>query len=106
MVTKVNECDIPGCSKIATRIIDHDLQVCCTCYQKRSIKEGRCKKPTKKFREHKVDKIIETYLNLAEAVQKAGESVSVIKDHMDKPLSKFLEEICSANNIRFKHDRN
>lgn len=54
---------------------------------------------------HKMEKVIETYLDLAETVQRAGGSVSLIKDHRDKPLSKFLEDVCSTNNVRFRHER-
>jgi len=58
-----------------------------------------------KITKNKLDKIIGTYLDLAQTIQNAGGSVSVIKDHRDKPLSEFLEEICSTNNIRFHHER-
>lgn len=58
-----------------------------------------------KISKQKLDKIIETYLDLANTVQKAGGCVSVISDHRDKPLSEFLENICSTNNIRFHHDK-
>jgi uncharacterized Zn finger protein len=59
----------------------------------------------KNRRESKQEKIIETYLDLAEVIQRAGGSVSIIKDHRDQPLSTFLEDICSTNNIRFKHKK-
>lgn len=54
---------------------------------------------------HKQEKVIETYLDLADTVQRAGGCVSLIKEHRDRPLSEFLEEVCSTNNIRFKHER-
>lgn len=60
----------------------------------------------KKITKQKLDKVIETYLDLAEVIQKAGGCISVIKDHRDKPLSEFIEEICSTNNIRFTHNKN
>lgn len=56
-------------------------------------------------RRHKLDKIIETYLDLAEVIQNGGGCVSLIKDYRDKPLSGFLEDVCSTNNIRFKHNK-
>lgn len=59
----------------------------------------------KKKEKHKMDKIIETYLDLAQTVQTAGGCVSLIKDYRDKPLKEFLEEVCSTNNVRFHHER-
>lgn len=112
MVSKLYECDRPGCIRIATHIVGSNLQVCSKCYNNRhylNLESGKRKDkdPHKSpLTTHKMEKIVETYLDLAEAVQNAGGSVSVIKDHRDKPLSEFLEDICSTNNIRFRHDRN
>lgn len=114
MVAKADECDIPGCIKMAAYVISPDLQVCATCYQKKNhinseaIRNSRKVKPTwiRNLDAHKMEKIVETYLDLAEAIQNGGVSVSVIKDHRHKPLGDFLENVCSTNNIRFKHDKN
>ncbi len=62
-------------------------------------------KAKRKRNKHKQEKIIETYLDLADVIQKAGGCVDLIKEHREKPLSEFLEDICSTNNIRFKHNK-
>ena len=104
---KLYECDMPLCKRIATRTIDHNFQICENCYRTKRYKQFNQKKQEpKKIDAHKMEKIIETYLDLAQAVQNAGGSVSVIANHRDKPLSEFLENVCSTNNVRFKHDRN
>lgn len=60
---------------------------------------------TSPLNQKKMEKIIETYLDLAEVIQKAGGSISLIKESRNKPLSEFLEDICSTNNIRFNHKK-
>lgn len=105
MSTKIDIpiCDIVGCDNMATQILNHEFNICERCNKERIRKIN--KKSKKEREEHKMDKIIETYLDLADTVQRAGGCVSVIKDHRDKPLSEFLEEVCSTNNIRFHHER-
>ena len=102
----IPKCDVTGCDRIATHIIDNYhpgiKSVCFDHYQE----SKRLNKESKPINAHKIEKIIETYLDLAEIVQQSKGSVSVIKDYRDKPLSEFLEDICSTNNIRFKHNKN
>ena len=115
MKIKINEC--PYCQEACIKLIQEKeiepYNICTHCHKtfpthvrfissERKVQQDLKKKTDSKF---KRDKIIETYLDLAETIQHAGGSISVIKDHRDRPLSEFLEEICSTNNIRFKHNK-
>lgn len=107
MVEKAIECSMPGCNRIAVYIIDGKTQLCKQCWKGKppmnEKKESTLK--VKNINPNKVEKIIETYLDLAQTIESAGGSVRVISDYRNKPLSTFLEEICSTNNIRFKYNR-
>jgi len=45
--------------------------------------------------------VLEVYLNLANTIHKSGGLIDLILHYIDEPLSKFIEEVCASNDIRF-----
>jgi hypothetical protein len=109
MVAKEDQCGMYDCTRISTHIIDDGFHICTKCFNSKAHIlppfRGKKVKEPKRIDSFKMEKIIETYLDLADVVQRAGGCVSLIKNSRDKPLSEFLEEVCSTNNIRFKHNK-
>ena len=69
------------------------------------FKKGKAELQRRRNERHKKDKTIDTYIDLASAIQRAGGSVGLLKEFKSRSLADFLEEVCSTNNIRFRHER-
>lgn len=52
--------------------------------------------------EVKIDLVIDAYLNLSDAINRAGgDAYAVITNYKNKTLDEFIKEVCATNGIKF-----